>query len=502
MKIFYSHQVREADAYTIKHEPIESIDLMERAATQLTEWLYSFFGNAQFVIFAGPGNNGGDGLATARLLYEKGCKVEVYEVNFTEKRSTDFKINYERLLKLGISPVKINDATQFPDIDSEAVIIDAIFGSGLSRPVEGLAADVIKNINRLENIVVSVDIPSGLFGEDNTANVPEHIVKADYTLTFQYPNLSFLLPENEEFVGEWVVLDIGISKEYIDNTKADYYLVEKADASKLLKPRSKFSHKGTFGHGLLVAGSYGKMGASVLAANAAMRSGLGLLTVHLPSCGYEIMQTAFPEAMISIDPNDKIVTEVVDLDKYDALAFGPGVGTDKQSLMLLAKLLETKKPMVIDADGLNLLSQHKDLLDLLHDNVILTPHPKEFERLTGKNAINGYERLQQLRDFAFERNVTVVLKGHYTQIAVPQEKIVYFNTTGNPGMATGGSGDVLTGIILGFLTQGYSIKDSAILGVYLHGLAGDISLDYESYESLIASDIVNNLGQAFNVLRD
>ncbi len=497
MKIFYSQQVREADEYTIKNEPIASIDLMERAATRLTEWLLSFFGSGNYVVFAGPGNNGGDGLATARLLAENGSSVKVYDLNFTEKRSPDFKVNYDRLVNMGIVPEKINDISDFPDMDEDAVIVDAIFGSGLSRPVRGLPADVIKQINRLDNPVVAVDIPSGLFGEDNTGNVPEHIVRADYTLTFQYPFLSFLLPENENFVGNWTVLDIGISREYIDKTKADYYFVEEQDAAALIKDRALFSHKGTFGHGLLVAGSYGKMGAAVLAAQAAVRAGLGLLTVHLPKVGYQIMQTAFPEAMISIDLSDSYVTEVPELNSFDALGFGPGVGVQKEALMVLARLLETKKPVVIDADGLNLLAQHKDLLKLLHDKVILTPHPKEFERLYGQSAINGYERLQQLRDFAFGHNVTVVLKGHYTAIAVPEKETVYFNSTGNPGMATGGSGDVLTGIILGLLAQGYTEKDAAILGTYIHGLSGDISLEYESYESLIASDIINNIGAAF-----
>ena len=502
MKIFYSHQVKEADNYTIEHEPIASIDLMERAATRLIGWLYSSFGESEFAIFAGPGNNGGDGLATARLLLEKNCKVQVYELNFTEKRSEDFKINYKRLLDLGVKSVKINDPSDFPDLKEDVIIVDGIFGSGLSRPVKGLPAEVIKDINRLPNKVVAIDIPSGLFGEDNTANVPEHIIKAGYTLTFQYPNLSFLLPENEEFVGDWYVLDIGISQEYIDKTKADFYLVEDEDIRKIIKPRKRFAHKGNFGHALLVAGSYGKMGAAVLAAKAAVRTGLGLLTVHIPKTGYEIMQTSFPEAMVSIDDNDRFVTDVEEVNKFDAFGFGPGISTQKTALVALAKLLEEKKPMVIDADGLNLLAANKELLQLLHENVILTPHPKEFERLTGKTAINGYERLQQLREFAFENKIIVVLKGHYTQVAIPNEEVVYFNTTGNPGMATGGSGDVLTGIILSLLAQGYSVKDAAIAGVYLHGLAGDIALDYESYESLIPSDIIENLGQAFKEITE
>ena len=497
MKIFYSHQVREADEFTIKNEPISSIDLMERAATKLFEWLLSSFGKAEYVIFVGPGNNGGDGLALARKLYENGCKVKVYELNFTEKRSEDFKINYARLEKVGVTPTKINDISDFPEISKDAIIVEGIFGSGLSRPVRGLAAYVIKQINKLPNVVVSIDIPSGLFGEDNTSNVPEHIIRADYVLTFQYPFLSFLLPENDEFIGKWVVLDIGISKEYINKTKADFYLVEKEDLKKIRKKRSKFSHKGTFGHGLLVAGSYGKMGAAVLAAQASARAGLGLITVHLPKMGYQIMQTAFPEAMISIDVSKNYVTQVPDLDKYDAIGFGPGIGTEKASLMVLIELLKTKKTIVIDADGLNLLAKNKELYKFLHNNVILTPHPKEFERLYGTSALNGYERLQQLREFSFSNNVVVVLKGHYTAIAIPNEEIVYFNSTGNPGMATGGSGDVLTGIILGFLSQGYTTKEASILGVYLHGLSADLLLEYETHESLIASDIVNNLGLAF-----
>ncbi len=501
MKILYSHQVKDADAYTIEHEPILSINLMERAATKLAQWIFTHFGEKkEYAIFVGPGNNGGDGLACARLLWQKGCKVNVFEVNFTNKRSQDFQINYERLKKLEVPVYKINSKNDFPELYGGTVIVDAIFGSGLSRPVEGLAAEVIRRINSSKLDVVAVDIPSGLFGENNRNNNYNHIVRANYTLTFQYPNLSFLLPENQEYVGDWIVLDIGILQEYIDKVKADYYLFEKTDAQKTLRPRKNFDHKGTFGHGLLIAGSKGKMGAAILASMATLRSGIGLFTAHIPSSGYKIFQTALPEAMLQLDENKNIITTVEINEKITALGVGPGIGINKETVKVIEQILEMKIPTVIDADGLNLLSQNRYLLGNLHKDIILTPHPKEFERLVGKEAKTGYDRLMMLREFAFDKNVVVVLKGHYSAIAIPEEEMVYFNTTGNPGMATGGSGDVLTGIVLGLLAQKYSVRDAALLGVYLHGLAGDKALLKESQESLIASDIVKHLGTAFKEL--
>ena len=475
---------------------------MERAARQLLRWYLSRFERSRRIfIFAGPGNNGGDGLALARLLESERYEPQVYYVKFTEKTSEDWNKNFLRLKSETKVPVNnLASADQFPVISSEDIIIDAIFGSGLTRKVEGLAEEVVKLINNTDSIVISIDIPSGMFGEDNTMNDYGSIISADYTLSFHFPKLSFMFAENAEYLGEWVVLPIGLSSNAIRNTISPYIFLEKTDVAPLLKKRNKFDHKGTFGHGLLFSGSFGKMGAAVLGAEAAMRTGAGLITCHVPACGVSIVQSAFPEAMVEPDRNEKHLSEIGNTGSFSAVGIGPGIGTEPESQRALYKLLEEcKKPMVIDADALNILSLNKEWLSLIPEGTILTPHPKEFERLAGKTD-NSYNRLNSQIKFSKEHKCIVVLKGAHTSITTPEGN-VFFNSTGNPGMATAGSGDVLTGIILSLLAQGYTPENAAILGVYLHGLAGDIAAEELCYESIIASDIIKSLGKAFNKIR-
>jgi NAD(P)H-hydrate epimerase len=503
MKLFRSDQIKQIDEYTIKEEPIASIDLMERAAGQILKWFLASFERSRHIfIFVGPGNNGGDGLAIARLLESNRYETGVYYVEFTEKTSEDWKTNLRRLKSE--THVQVNSLTgtdQIPVISSRDIIIDAIFGSGLTRPVEGLAREVIKHINSTEATIISVDIPSGLFGEDNTTNNYDYIVSADYTLSFQFPKISFMFAENAKFGGEWVVLPIGLSKNAIRNTISPYIFLEKTDVAPLLKKRKKFDHKGVFGHGILFAGSWGKMGAAVLGASAALRTGIGLITCHIPSCGVLIVQSALPEAMVEPDRNEKHLSEIGNTDSFSAVGIGPGIGTEPESQKALHKLLtECKKPIVIDADGLNILSLNKGWFSLIPEYAILTPHPKEFERLAGKTG-NSFLRLKRQIELSAELRCTIVLKGAHTSITTPDGN-VFFNSTGNPGMATGGSGDVLTGILLSLLAQGYTPENAAVLGVYLHGLAGDIAAEESSYESIIASDIIKCLGKAFNKIRD
>ena len=494
MKILSAAQTRELDAYTIRHEPITSIDLMERASVSFVNWFVGKFDNEQPVsIFCGLGNNGGDGLAIARLLLDKKYTVKVWVVYYADNFSADFKTNYGRLK--GLLPIQeIRQKEDIPAIHSPEIIIDAIFGSGLSRPVEGVAAQVIDAINEGDSSVVAIDIPSGLYVD--SFNPDTHIIQADDTVSFQLPKLSFLLPQNEQFVGEWHLTDIGLHPEKIRQTETPYYYLNEALVKTLIKKRDKFSHKGTFGHALLVGGSYGKMGAVVLAAKACLHAGVGLLTVHIPACGYEIMQISAPEAMAITDAEEKLISSITNTEKYSAIGIGPGLGTAPQTAHALQNLLQHEnKPMVIDADGLNLLATNKEWLKLLPPNSILTPHPKEFERLT-QPATNEYERLKVLQLFAAQYHVNVVLKGAHTAIANPSGE-VYFNSTGNPGMATGGSGDVLTGIISALLAQQYQPFEAALLGVYFHGLAGDFAASCKGYTALVASDLIENLSQAF-----
>ena len=502
MKLFRSDQIKEIDKRTIIEEPVSSADLMERAAIQLLKWYMANFERSKRVlIFVGPGNNGGDGLALARLLESNRYVALVYYVEFTEKTSEDWKTNFMRLKKETKTEVKyLKKISQFPAVAPDDIIIDAIFGTGLTRPAEGLAADVIRQINKADNNVISVDIPSGMYSEDNTGNNYENIVSANYTLSFQFPKISFMFAENAGFVGEFIVLPIGLSQNVIRNVITPYNLMSRKDVASLLKKRNKFDHKGNFGHGILFAGSSGKMGAAVLGAKAALRSGVGLITCHVPGCGVSVVQSSIPEAMVEPDRNEKHLSETGITDSYNALGIGPGIGTEPESQRVLHKLLEEcRKPIVIDADGLNILSLNKEWLALIPKGAILAPHPKEFERLAGKTD-NGFLRLKKQIEFSMLHECTVILKGAHTSITTPGGN-VFFNTTGNPGMATAGSGDTLTGILLSLLAQGYTPENAAVAGVYLHGLAGDLAAEKLCYESIIASDIIKYLPEAFNKIR-
>jgi len=499
MKILSSEQIRKIDKYTIENEPVPSIDLMERAATVCAGWLNKRYpSSTNFVIFAGPGNNGGDGLAVARLLADRGYNhIKLVLLKFTDKFSRDFSNNLERLKRVGVVEVlEIKQKEDFPGIPRGTIMIDAIFGSGLSRPAKGLPAEIIDKMNASGAKIISIDIPSGLFGEDNSKNPTDHIIHADYTLTFQIPKLAFLFPENETFVGNWLVLSIGLHPKAIEEAAATFYLLEEKDIHSLLKKRKKFSHKGHFGHALLIAGSYGKMGAAVLSANGCLKSGVGLLTAHVPRLGYNTIQIAVPEAMAIVDDSDEVFSVIPDLEKFDVLGIGPGIGKEPPTVKALQDLLnQANKPMVLDADALNIVSESKDLLKKIPAGSILTPHPGEFSRLGGKTT-NSFDRINKASELAREYHVVVILKGAYTSIHVPDGS-VFFNTSGNPGMATGGTGDVLTGITLGMISQGYASADAAKLAVYIHGLAGDLAVEEMGQEALVARNIIDYLGKAF-----
>lgn len=495
MKIFKAEQVRQADAYTIKHEPISSIDLMERAARKISDWLIGRYRKEDaFAIFVGPGNNGGDGLVIACHLIEKGYSVHVFDLGISQNYSEDFLINKTRLLKTEEYSLTLwNDTFDLSTFD---VVIDAIFGSGLTRPIGSEIGNIIDQINQSNSAIIAVDIPSGLFAEDNTGNPKKHIIKANHTLTFQFPKLAFLLSENEAFVGEMQVFNIGVHPDFIRDTASPYYFTEREDIPKAFLRRKNFSHKGTYGHALIFAGSHGKMGASILACSACLRTGVGLLSSICPKDENLIMQTSLPELMTYPISNKKDIPE---LQSFNALGLGPGIGTDKQSLEILSSILEQlEAPAVFDADALNLISQNSDLLKEVPEKSIFTPHPKELERLIGKTG-NHYTRLIETQKLAVKHQVYILIKGAYSVIVTPENEF-HFNTTGNPGMATAGSEDVLTGIITGLLAQSFEPFEALRTGVYIHGLAGDLAQQEKGEISLIASDIVNDLGKAFEEL--
>ena len=476
---------------------------MERASRKFAERIISKFCTIERIaVFAGPGNNGGDALAISRLLISGHYVVDVFIPDFGKTPSECFTVNLNRLKEVtDDSRIKIIYFNLFPSISDYHLIIDGLYGSGLTRPLSGFAADLVRHLNQSGVPIVSIDTPSGLMGEDNTNNDMTAIIKASFTYSFQFPKLSFFFKENEEFTGIWEVLPIGLHPLGIQEKLTRWNYTEVKTAAGILKVRGKFSHKGTYGHALLVAGSYGKMGAAVLAAKGCLHSGVGLLTVHLPQSGSQIMQTVVPEAMVSIDQSDLLISDIALNVPYKAIGIGPGLGQAPGTVLALKKLLETyKAPIVIDADALNILSSNPELLGLIPENSILTPHPVEFDRLAGV-AVSGFERLQNALKFAQNHHVVIVLKGAYTAIVSPDGNC-WFNSTGNPGMATGGSGDVLTGILTGLLAQGYPPKETAILGVYLHGLSGDFALLDSSMESIIASDLTMNLGKAFTFLKN
>ncbi|HEY6162996.1 MAG TPA: NAD(P)H-hydrate dehydratase [Bacteroidia bacterium] len=503
MKLLTTAQLREADAYTIANEPVDSIDLMERAASACAGWIArNFSGHHRFAIFCGTGNNGGDGLAIARMLDEKGNRVEVFIVRYSDKASAGFLENEKRLKDhRDIIVHEVQDKFSFSSINHQpsTIIIDCIFGSGLNKAVGGPAADVIHHINLTGRPVIAIDIPSGLFGEDNSENDRKNIVRANYTLTFQQPKLAFLFPSNAEFVGEFIVIDIGLDEKFLAGQSTRYFFVGMENARSIYRPRKKFAHKGDNGNVLLAVGGYGKMGAAVMSARACLRAGAGLLTVFIPKCGYEIMQASLPEAMVVTSEEENMIAGKISGNKYDAIGVGPGIGKEEETKNALKRLIQDSPvPLVLDADALNILSENKTWLGFLPASSILTPHPKEFERLAGKWS-NDEERLKMQVEFAVKHGVYVVLKGAHTSISCPDGE-VYFNSTGNPGMAKGGSGDVLTGIITALFAQGYDAKQSAVLGVFIHGLAGDIAASKFSQEAMLAGDMIECLGSAFSEL--
>ena len=496
MKIFTSHQIRLLDRYTIAHEPISSIDLMERAASALyNKFVVLFSVQRPVLIFAGPGNNGGDALALARMLLDRAYNVKVILMQ-NAKLSADCQTNKNKLFnKYPNSLVEYLNEFHVPEISPDTIIIDGLFGSGLTGALTGVFADTVNWVNSTTNEVVSIDLPSGLQGEENNdLDIP--IVKADYTLTFQFPKLAFLLADNEQFVGNWEFLEIGIHPDAITSTQTNMFYLERSEIQAIIKPRPKFSHKGTFGHLLLLAGRKGMAGAAVLSAKAALRSGAGLVSVHSAESNRIIVQSCIPEAIFQADNNKNIITECVDIESYNAIAVGPGLGTKAETTKMLKLLLETgHQPIVLDADALNIISTNKDLLKLIPQNSIITPHPKEFDRLFEKSE-NANNRMLKVKENAQHLQIIIVLKGAHTLIALP-DGTLFFNSTGNSGMATAGTGDVLTGIIGSLLAQSYSPDNAAKLGVYIHGLAADLALKKQSKESLIASDIIDSLGDAF-----
>ena len=499
MKIFSSTQIHELDKYTIDHEPIKSIDLMERAASRIVaEIRHLCTAYNTIVVFAGPGNNGGDALAVARILASEGLKVKAWLFNTTGRLSADCKTNRDRLtgMKELDSFTMVIDEFDPPTLDASTLVIDGLFGVGLNKPLTGGYASLVKYINASPSKVVSIDMPSGLMSESNEYNVRSNIIRADVTVTIQQPKLSFLFAENQQFIGELKVVDINISKEGMAQVDAHVTILEDDDVRCRMRQRDDFAHKGTMGHALIIAGSRGMAGAAMLATKACLRSGVGKVTVHTPAANIIPLQIGVPEAILDIDPDNSFFTEAVSTDRFQAMGIGPGLGNNENSaITMIGQLRRAQCPIVIDADAINILATHKAWMQQLPAGCILTPHIGEFERLEGASS-DSYDRLSKAIILADRQQAYIVLKGHNTAIVTPGGRIM-FCPTGNSGMATAGSGDVLTGVITALLARGYAQADACLVGTYLHGLAGDIAAKKFGKESLMASDIIDALPEAF-----
>lgn len=486
MKILTDNQIKEADRYTIANEPIPSIDLMERASNVIAQWICNHIDKTTSLLFLiGKGNNGGDGLAVARILFNAGFDCSIYLPLGKDSSSDECQTNLERL------PDYI-PAIEPDNIKNDTVIIDSLLGTGVKGEIKEPLASVIEKVNLLPNRVISIDLPSGMISEFGNPN--QKIIKADVTLTLEFPKLAMLLPEAGEYCGEIQILPIGLSKDYIKNTPTLYhYLTEEYIQSIVLK-REKFSHKGTYGHALLICGSKGMAGAATLATGAALRSGCGLVTTHIPNSERFAIEANYPSAMMSLDEEDYFSSLPKDLPKYSAIGIGCGLGQNHQTTEAFKDLVSSiyKQSLVVDADALNILADNYNIRQHIPENSILTPHPGELKRLIGEWHTDE-EKIGLVRRLAANLKSIVIVKGAHTMICLPDGSC-YFNSTGNSGMAKGGSGDVLTGYITGLLARGYSSKDAAMLGVYMHGKAGDKAAEKFGMEGMNSKDIIDELG--------
>ena len=501
MKILSPKQLKEVETQTIKIQDIELINLMERAATAVLNWLKNHMDitKTHFTLICGVGNNGGDGLALARLLVEENSHVKVY-LQKNNTYSLDNLSNQKRLKEAKI-PIEFYDETTKFEFPPFTLIVDAIFGYGLNRPIEPEWKPIIDQINQAPNAVISIDVPSGLFC-DQLNDEKDPVVQSEVTLTFQTPKLALLLPENEKHIGQFEILDISLDWESLESQNSEFRYLTLDQIPLFHKGRTVFSHKYEFGNVLMIGGSYGKIGALLLATKAVLRSGAGLVTAYVPKCGYSILQTSFPEAMVITDFSDDKITSFPGVERFDTIAIGPGIGTDEKTAYAFEQFLEekdlTSKKIIVDADGLNLLAKNPELLKKLPKKTILTPHDKELERLIGSWK-DSFEKIKKIKEFVQTHSVILISKGPFTQIYLPDGQI-YFNSTGNPGMATAGSGDVLTGIIAGHVGKGFTEEEAALFGVFLHGYCGDEAVTQIGQESLIASDILNFLPTGFKKL--
>lgn len=491
MKIFTSAQLKEWDAFTMQEQEISQSSLVLRAAKACYNWLQKReMLSAPFHIFCGKGNNGADGLALALLLLQNNTEVDVSILETGKPGSDAFQFYLQELHLISNNIHFIQSPEFFPDVDNKVILIDALFGTGLNQPLNPTAKELVEYLNRCPNMSIAIDIPTGLFTDKCSLN--QTVFHANFTLSFQQYKLCFLMAENENFLGELIILDIGLSKNFLPET--DLELLDNSIISDIILPRKKFSHKGNYGHAAIAAGSYGMMGAAILAAGGCLACGAGKLTCIIPSKGFTIMQTSVPEAMC-LQAGENFIDNINSSMLFSVMAAGPGIGMQAGNELWMKKTFSKYPALVLDADVLNTIANHPHLLKNLPSQTVLTPHPKEFDKLFGP-AENDFDRIQMAIDAAKKYKIYIVLKGHYSFICTPFGK-GYFNNTGNAGMAKGGMGDVLTGMITGLISSGYILPEAALLGVYLHGLAGDIAAKKYSQQAMQASDLIDSIADTW-----
>lgn len=499
MKILSQEQIYEADRQTLSREGITSEMLMERAATRVFEWIHHRLEGAptRIHIFCGVGNNGGDGLVVARHLQDHGYQVTAYIVKYSDHRSADFLTNLKRLKDRNIWPDYLDSGSSLPEIPATDLVVDAVFGIGLNRPPAPWVGTLFQALNDSGAFILSIDMPSGLF-TDRVPENPDAVVRANYLLTFGAPKLVFFLPQTGRFIERWEVLDIGLDPDYMRQVEVEYEFYGAGLVRSFYRPRERFSHKGTYGHALILGGSHGKIGAVALAARAGLYSGAGLVTACVPACGYIPLQAQVPEIMVWTTSGE---VEHVDFPQETSgysIGAGMGMGTSQTTARAFLQWLgHQQQPLLLDADALNILGRHPESLDQIPPGSILTPHPGELRRLIG-DWKDDFEKLEKAREFAKARQCVLLIKGAHTLILYQGRG--YVNSSGNPGMATAGSGDVLSGMIAGLMAQGYSPVEAALMGVYLHGRAGDLMVAQTGYEALTATAVLSGISMAFREL--
>ncbi len=501
MKLFTTEEIRAIDRRTIEQEGVPSLELIERVAEGVADEISSRWrSNKPTMVFAGPGNNGADALGAARLLFERGFRPEVFLFNIGgDKLSTDCAASRDRMLAEVPDIIfhEVKDRFSMPKITTNHLVIDGLFGSGLREELQGGFKSLVQYINDENATVVSIDLPSGMFGDWNPQIVNRNTIHATLTLAIQFPRISFFIPDNAELIGEWKIIDIGLSEKAIATSPANFCLVEQRDVHRRLRHRKEFASKADFGSGILYAGSYGMMGAAILAARGALRAGVGKLTVNSPKCGYQIMQSSVPEALFRHNRGEINIIDIHPERDFSAIAVGPGIGTNELTVKAVKDFLASiNQPVILDADALNCIAIKPSILNTIPVLSILTPHAGEFDRLFGPQP-SAEARLRKAIEMAKYYNILIILKGRYTAIVRPDGK-VYFNSSGCPAMATAGSGDVLTGVLLSMLAQGYPAELASLIAVCVHGLAGEMAAAEQGEYGVTAGDIASYIGKAIS----